>query len=327
MFSDQPLAAFNLFRSRDADQAREIVASKFCDHHLDPVGSDTTLDVVQNRVRGDAVSLNYLRYGADVRIEPGDLGDFYLIQIPLRGHADIVNGHQEVAASPLCASILNPDLSTRMVWHAGCEKAMLQIDAGRLRQTAENAIGHEVTKLPRFETLLDFRRAETRRWLARVSACFRSAETGHLFSPHTGLSQRLIEEQLILGLLQMQPGTLRHFFESDHVDAGPRCFRRAKDYIHAHVDDAITCTDIAEAAGTSVRNLQYVFRRLAGCGPVAYLNGERLKLAHLKLMEDGHSKTVTEIANGLGFTHLGRFSVAYRERFGQSPRQTAKRAH
>ena len=31
--------------------------------------------------------MNYIRYGTDVEIEPGELGSFYLIQIPVKGHA------------------------------------------------------------------------------------------------------------------------------------------------------------------------------------------------------------------------------------------------
>jgi len=36
-------------------------------------------------------------------------------------------------------------------------------------------------------------------------------------------------------------------------------------------------------------------------------------------------ETVTAIALKWGFSHIGRFSIAYRERFGESPSQTVLR--
>jgi len=34
---------------------------------------------------------------------------------------------------------------------------------------------------------------------------------------------------------------------------------------------------------------------------------------------------VTDVASALGFTHLGRFAIAYREVLGESPSQTLRR--
>ena len=34
---------------------------------------------------------------------------------------------------------------------------------------------------------------------------------------------------------------------------------------------------------------------------------------------------VTDVTSALGFTHLGRFAIAYREVFGESPSQTLRR--
>jgi AraC-like DNA-binding protein len=54
-----------------------------------------------------------------------------------------------------------------------------------------------------------------------------------------------------------------------------------------------------------------------------YLKTVRLNAAYRSLdaSHTGHS-TVAAIALQHGFTHLGRFSVAFRERFGESPSAT-----
>jgi AraC-like DNA-binding protein len=51
-----------------------------------------------------------------------------------------------------------------------------------------------------------------------------------------------------------------------------------------------------------------------------YLKTKRLDAVHRDL-GDAHLKanTVTEIALNHGFSHLGRFSVEFKDRFGESP--------
>src|SRR5690606_28944112 len=87
----RPLAGFSLFESSDLDEARERVARVFCPHRLDMIGRGT-FDACHNHVAGERLSLNYIQYGAKTLIAPGELKDFYLLQIPISGGAAISNG-------------------------------------------------------------------------------------------------------------------------------------------------------------------------------------------------------------------------------------------
>ena len=79
------LSEHTLFRTHDLDDARDQVARVFCPHRLTTAAASGEVDTVHNSVKLKDVSLNYLDYGAEVNITPGELNSFFLVQIPLSG--------------------------------------------------------------------------------------------------------------------------------------------------------------------------------------------------------------------------------------------------
>lgn len=95
--------------------------------------------------------------------------------------------------------------------------------------------------------------------------------------------------------------------------------RTAVHYIEAHARDLPTVTDIAAAAGTSVRSLSGGFSRYLGTSVRSYLVEQRLQGVYRELRSGG--TTVTASAHGWGYVNLGVFAAAYRRRFGRSPQR------
>ena len=86
-----------------------------------------------------------------------------------------------------------------------------------------------------------------------------------------------------------------------------------------------TVHEVSELTGVSVRALQEGFRRQLGTTPMEYVRSCRLEAAHRALRAaDPSEASVTDLATAAGFTHLGRFSVDYRKRFGCSPSATLR---
>ena len=78
-------------------------------------------------------------------------------------------------------------------------------------------------------------------------------------------------------------------------------------------------------SGVSKRALFRGFRAFRGMGPMAYLKSVRLESAHAELTGPGpERRSVTEVANAWGFTHLGNFARDYRRRFGRRPSETLR---
>ncbi|MGR3759894.1 AraC family transcriptional regulator [Roseobacteraceae bacterium NS-SX3] len=317
-----PLAAWNAFCSRDPDEARVQVAQKFCDHRLAPGGPSRRFDAVHNHVRGQAVSLNYMRYGSAVTIDPGALGSFYLVQVPLSGMAEVISNGAAVDAGRQVATVLNPTRETRMTWGAGCEKLLLQIGREALHAVAEKAVGHRLAGPVVFATGMPFEREGLRRWRRQLAACVQATDAGRGMGAWPAAQQALIEEQLILGLLQSQPSNISHFFDAAVPEVAPVQLRRAQEHILQNLGEALTVGGIAAAAGCSIRSLQLAFQTHLDCTPIEYLRDRRLDLAHYLLQSADPETPVRSIAYDCGFSHLGRFAQAYRSRFGQPPSAT-----
>ena len=99
-----------------------------------------------------------------------------------------------------------------------------------------------------------------------------------------------------------------------------RIAKKAQEYIEEHYDDCIHMEDLCGESIVGVRTLQRCFKEYFDVTVSEYLKTKRLDAAHRDL-SDAHLKmnTVTEIALNHGFSHLGRFSVDFKERFGESP--------
>lgn len=319
--TSSPLDGFRLFQSADVEEARAIVARKFCDHRLEPLSDHTCFDACHNHVAGDAISLNYLRYGAEVEINPGELDRFYLIQLPIRGKARVTNGRRTVEADHSCGSILNPNRETRMQWDRDCEKILVQLDRDRVTALAGHLCGHVLRDSPLFNPCIDLTDPALARWRGLLLQLIEQTATG------PGLAATpLLEERLMLQFLQAQENSVSPMIAGHVRGALPHHVKRARDYIHANIAEPLTLAEIAAAAGCSIRTLQMGFRQFLSTTPWAYLEAQRLSLAHARLQSGPPGRAVQDIAYDCGFTHLGRFSAAYKKQFGRTPSRARQNA-
>src|SRR5215472_19388432 len=102
--------------------------------------------------------------------------------------------------------------------------------------------------------------------------------------------------------------------------------RRLENFLDANRDRTLHLTDLCAAAAASDRTLRIVCHEHLGMSPTRYLWLRRMHLARRALrMADPTTTTVTEIATSYAFWELGRFAVAYRSLFGETPSATLRR--
>ena len=99
---------------------------------------------------------------------------------------------------------------------------------------------------------------------------------------------------------------------------------RVEDWIEAHLDEPITLGRLCTVAGVGARALMKIFESRRGMPPMRFVAERRLATAHARLLSAA-PREVADVATSVGFTHLGRFAIAYRQVFGESPSQTLRR--
>jgi AraC family ethanolamine operon transcriptional activator len=100
--------------------------------------------------------------------------------------------------------------------------------------------------------------------------------------------------------------------------------RRARELVHAQLDQPPTVLALCEQLGVSRRTLQNGFQTALGISPLAYLRAVRLNAARQALKT---ATSVTAAATDLGFWHFGHFAHDYQQMFGELPSEAFRRNH
>ena len=319
-----PLQGYEKFRSGDADETRSFVSSIFCPHRLEPKTRNGKVDALVNHAPVGGISLNYLRYGVPVMVDPGELGRLFLVQIQLSGGVDVKCGQQQETLGAGHASVLSPTEYTRMSWTGDAAELIVRLE----RDAMENCLGALLgASLPRplvFDLAMNCREGATASWCRTVRFLQSELEAPDsvLMSP---LAVKQFEQALIYSLLYSQPHNYSDALEHGLSPAAPRHVKLVEDYIHANADEPISIEDLATVAGVSARTLFTGFQKFRGTSPMKYLRQVRMERAHHDLEHAEPGARVTDVALRWGFSQLGRFAVEYRKAFGESPSDTLKR--
>lgn len=101
---------------------------------------------------------------------------------------------------------------------------------------------------------------------------------------------------------------------------------RFEEFLEANPDTPLYLTEICAGVGVAERTLRAACEEHLGMGPIRYLSLRRMHLVRRALLRaDPLTATVTRLATDHGFWELGRFSVAYKTLFGESPSESLRR--
>lgn len=309
-----------LLESSDLDEVRASVAGVLNEHRLAARSSAISARVYA-KGRGP-LKVCMLEYGEAVTVETQPAADFVLVQCALRGQVDVRCAEGNWTIHPGHSLVLPSSVPLTLDWEHSALHVLVKIPLARLNGVYETLVGRPPSSPLRFRH--EFGGDDVAAgWASLVNYYCDQLERASPESTASLMGTRVAEEALMGHLLCTSSAALD---EPMGRNIAPRLVRRAREFIEVRLGDPITLTDIAVAAGTSARSLSRAYQEYYGISPMASVRQLRLERIHAALKESTSDDSVSDIAIRWGCLHLGRFATAYRERFGQSPHETLKRA-
>lgn len=318
-----PLSRYRVAHSKDQDEFKSLVAGVFRDHELSVQRSSGYFAAELDHCPLGDISVNYIAYGAEVHVDPGCLNDFYLIHVPLKGTSVVEVSGELVHTNPEQAVICSPSHRVRFQWSDECGVLAIRIERSAVERQMTALAGAPVLRSPSFDPRLPFDQDSSWRNLSNF-LCSELGRERHMFMPPG--ARAALGQMLITALLTQHDHDLRHLLDRPGASIAPRHVRKAEEFMAARLGQPLTMVDIVEAVGVSERTLFEGFRRFRNTSPMAWLKARRMEKAHEALLQGAPNASVTGIAMEWGFYHLGNFSAAYRDAYGERPSETLKKA-
>jgi AraC-like DNA-binding protein len=319
-----PLRHYPLVRTRSLEEAAHIQSGISGPVAVEQIDRRMAFSWEVNWVLFGRLGIMATRYGAGIHARSQGVSPHFSLSVPVRGHASAKQARKTGDMVPgRTAALCSPSMQTEFVIGSGYRGRTIGIPTQVVESTLVALTGTSRSESVRFDLSLDTRAgggaAALRLFDFMVSEADRARPT------RSPIVENQLAEAFVCALLSGVPHSHSRLFTTTPTIAEPLCVRRAEEYIDANAHEHVAVADLAAATGVPIRTLNAAFRAHRGYSPMAFLRTRRFELAHKRLVATS-APTVAAVALSCGFEHLGRFSVGYRRRFGESPSETLRRS-
>lgn len=316
-----PFARTQLMSTRSVREAEAAGEHLLAKHRLKAAGSGFEARI--NGVRLGGVSVYYMRYGAALTVLGAPIRDCVGVIAPVRGAMFVRQGRfAAVAEADRSAVIVSPECPMRLDWSADLGFFCFVVDLGTLRAFARTVD---------LESGVDGDVAPQLVGEAGLAGLLGAASLVEFASRRHHAGGRSLPAGLVWKLCEQAMTSLLVAGEFGGTGAGSppgagRVIDRARRHVETAVSPTLSPSELAAAAGVSLRSLELSFRSELGTTPQAYLLESRLRRAHAELVAGSPRTglTVTAVARRWGFTNVGRFAEKYFAFYGRRPAETLR---
>lgn len=322
-----PLARFPYLDTGDPAVARAEVARLFAPHRLEVMAPHGRFRAVFHHARLHRLSIYFARYEPEVVISSAPMQGLYILHLPLAGACWITTESGEVEVAPGQIFVVNPFAPLRMHWMDGCTQLVAKIEREELERAVASHLGHPPIEPIRFDDTRALPQEDCATLVALLDLIFRDLDNdGSTIGSRLG--EQPAETLFLHMLLRQYPNNYAETLRRPASRAAPYYVKRVEEFVRLYAAKPISLDDMVAVSGVSARALFKGFRNFRGMGPMAYLKAMRLDHVHAELRTDPPPgrprRTVTEVAEAWGFSHLGNFAKDYKKRFGERPSETLR---
>jgi AraC-like DNA-binding protein len=321
---DHPLASFPIASTRDTDEAQSILSRELTDLRFKRVRNHRSFHLEMNGIHLGRTMIGYNQFSTDTLVDTGEIEGAMVLVIGV-GPPTISYIDKERVVCTERGAILSPD--RRVIHQRPANGGVFVIRTGfdaieeRFREVMDRRPGKSIV----FDRSVDLEKgvgAQTRRLLGSLVDTIQQDST-ILENP---LLRASFDDMLLNALLALPNNYSDELMGGRRLSVAPRLVRQAEEFLEAHATEPVTISDLVEQCGCSRRAIFTAFNKYRGYTPMQFLADARLKSAREALQSPSPGDTVSSITYACGFSHPGRFSAAYRRRFGESPSETLRKA-
>lgn len=322
--SSFPLDAYPLVRTRDLEEAQAAVSKEIEPHRFYCANSEDVGDATINCARLPRTRLFGVHLGTNV-IALAPPSSLQLV-VPLSGEMINLHDSSNLRACPGEGLIQIPGSTVNLLWATNCTAVVVWVAREAMQEFFPKLFGHPIENAREFLTKVDLTRGAGMSVVDALRTILLELEDPESLLSR-GVTTDKIEEILLTSVLY----TAYSGGDANEIEQGgnrPRSiyFKRALEFVHAHLRESFSAADVAQAAGVSLRTLQYEFSSHLGMGPMTMVRRERLRGAQDELRRSlVGGTTVADVAARWGFLDTKYFSRLYHREFGECPSATLRK--
>ena len=322
----KPLDRHKIYAGSDVDETRAVFSHLFTENRVAPLKGGQSIRVEINGLELSSSNICYLGHADGLAATPLAPMNCHTIQYPLSGYAEFkTEGRAAEVTSRVGAMVSAGQQLEQVTVMPGTDMLCFNVPAAEMRVALAAATGRQDLPDLRFEQKIDWTTPGVAAILTFLrSFAFELNRSNGISEAPTAVAG--FEKAMITLMLYGLNHNLSEILRLPDQNAGLRKVRMVEEYIVEHAAEPIDVTTIAQLTGQSANSIYRAFQRYRDYTPTQFLRSVRLDMARQRLQLSAPPASVSTIALQCGFTHLGRFSMAYKQRFGESPSDTLRRS-
>ena len=319
----EPLKKFRVADTNRVEEAEAKISRSLTTVRVMRLTDRNRFQLRMNRVSIGSTSLVYTRFGTETKFTSIDEDHVhFIIGSSMPSTFDLYD-RSVVANSQNAVMIVSPK-QFLIERSEGSETLALRTSLSDLQHHFEELTAQHHRGPLTFDHIIDLANGPGAMLNRMMNYLVYELEHNDQALKNHGLSKNY-NDMLLTALLSLPHNQSDKLFKNYHNQVAPGLVRRAEEYMRAHLNEAVTIIDLLRICDCSRTVLFSAFKNARDYTPMEFLTEQRLLGAREKLLRQHPEDSVSSIALGNGFVHLGRFSKVYKNRFGVTPSITLKK--